>query len=226
LPAQSGYSIRIINNKFYALCLDKGLYVSSDAGNSFTPINNGLPLGNDTWYREILEKNGILFTVSTNYGVYYSLNNGISWNSANANISGMKTYGQIGMDNNYLYCIAYKFDNSLPDYVQLYKRPLSDFSVGITNIFTEAPAKFTLSQNYPNPFNPVTKILFSIPKNEFVTLKVYDILGNEAAQLVNSSLNAGTYEYSFDGSSLSSGIYFYKITTENFTDTKRMSLIK
>ncbi|MBN8570239.1 MAG: LruC domain-containing protein [Ignavibacteria bacterium] len=98
-------------------------------------------------------------------------------------------------------------------------------SVGVINNNTIAD-KYSLGQNYPNPFNPSTKISFSIPKNEFVSIKIFDIAGKEIAQLVNNEMNAGTYEYTFNGSSLASGIYFYQIKTAGFTDTKRMTLIK
>jgi len=86
--------------------------------------------------------------------------------------------------------------------------------------------KYELSQNYPNPFNPTTKISFSLPKGEFATVKVFDMSGKEVAELVNGELNAGTHSYQFDGSKLSSGIYFYRINTASFTDTKRMILVK
>jgi LruC domain-containing protein/uncharacterized repeat protein (TIGR01451 family) len=86
--------------------------------------------------------------------------------------------------------------------------------------------KHILSQNYPNPFNPTTKISFSLPKGEFVTVKIFDMSGKEVAQLVNGEIKAGTHEYQFDGSKLSSGIYFYRINTASFTDTKRMILVK
>jgi hypothetical protein len=98
-------------------------------------------------------------------------------------------------------------------------------SVGIVNSSTVAD-KYSLGQNYPNPFNPTTKISFSVPKNEFVSIKVFDLTGKEIAQLVNNEMNAGTYEYIFNGSSLASGIYFYQIKTPNFTETKRMTLVK
>jgi hypothetical protein len=97
--------------------------------------------------------------------------------------------------------------------------------VGIVNSSTVAD-KYSLGQNYPNPFNPTTKISFSVPKNEFVSIKVFDLTGKEIAQLVNNEMNAGTYEYIFNGSSLASGIYFYQIKTPNFTETKRMTLVK
>ena len=88
------------------------------------------------------------------------------------------------------------------------------------------PNKFELQQNYPNPFNPSTAIKFSIPKNLNVNLKVYDLAGREVASLINKELNAGSYEYLFDGSKLSSGVYFYKLTAGDFVDTKKMILIK
>ncbi len=94
-------------------------------------------------------------------------------------------------------------------------------------IFGEAlPTSYDLSQNYPNPFNPSTKISFSLPKADVVTLKVYDILGAEVATLVNGKMAAGKYELNFDASNLPSGAYIYRIVTNNFTATKKMMLLK
>jgi hypothetical protein len=98
--------------------------------------------------------------------------------------------------------------------------------IGIGNNNTEIPNVYSLSQNYPNPFNPVTQIKFGIPKQGFVTLKVYDILGREVAQLVNTVKAAGTYVIDFDASKLASGTYFYRIESGSFTDVKKMVLIK
>ncbi|MBV6477895.1 MAG: hypothetical protein HGGPFJEG_00640 [Ignavibacteria bacterium] len=106
-----------------------------------------------------------------------------------------------------------------------FKSPLSNF-VNAENEFQILPEKFTLLQNYPNPFNPVTRIKYEIPYKEFVSLKVYDLLGQEIKTLVSGIKDAGMHEESFDGSSLSSGVYFYKIETQGFTDSKRMILIK
>jgi hypothetical protein len=88
------------------------------------------------------------------------------------------------------------------------------------------PSIYSLSQNYPNPFNPVTVINFSIPKAGNVQLKVFDELGKEVAVLVNEYKKPGEYKVRFDGSNLSSGVYFYQIFTGDFTDTKKMILIK
>jgi hypothetical protein len=109
-------------------------------------------------------------------------------------------------------------------------------TVGIKKIESEIPDGYKLYQNYPNPFNPSTIIKFDIPSNfdrqsSDVKLIVYDILGKEVATLVSEKLNAGTYESQFSiisitNNQLSSGIYFYKLSTESFTDVKRMVLIK
>ena len=85
---------------------------------------------------------------------------------------------------------------------------------------------YLLTQNYPNPFNPVTKIIYSLPKQDFVTLKVYDMLGKVIATLVNEEKSAGIYEVEFDGSNLSSGVYFYEIQAGNFFETKKLMLLK
>jgi hypothetical protein len=100
---------------------------------------------------------------------------------------------------------------------------------GITQISSEIPKEFSLSQNYPNPFNPSTKIRFNIPhsgRSVFSKLIVYDNLGREAATLVNEQLNPGSYEVDFDGSSLTSGVYYYKLTAGDYSSTKKMILIK
>jgi hypothetical protein len=97
---------------------------------------------------------------------------------------------------------------------------------GISNNNSITPEKYYLSQNYPNPFNPVTKINFDIPKSGLTTLKVYDILGNLIYSLVDGHLNAGSYSYDFSGADISSGIYYYKLTSGDYTDVRKMTLIK
>lgn len=92
--------------------------------------------------------------------------------------------------------------------------------------YSNSPDGFKLFQNYPNPFNPVTKITYSIPTAQYTLLKVYDALGKEVAVLINEKLNAGTYETEFDASALPSAVYFYKLTSGNYTETRKMFLLK
>ncbi|HMT11054.1 MAG TPA: Omp28-related outer membrane protein [Ignavibacteria bacterium] len=97
---------------------------------------------------------------------------------------------------------------------------------GIDPVSGIAPNSFSLSQNYPNPFNPQTNIRFSLPKGSDVKITVFDAVGRVVALLANGRFEAGTYNIDFNASALSSGIYFYSITTAEFTDTKKMMLIK
>ena len=97
--------------------------------------------------------------------------------------------------------------------------------VSIENEF-ETPNTFYLAQNYPNTFNPVTTIRFQTEDFGFVSLRVYDILGNELETLVNEEKPKGVYEITFDGSDLTSGIYFYQLKTDNYIETKKMQLMK
>jgi hypothetical protein len=88
------------------------------------------------------------------------------------------------------------------------------------------PKSFNLYQNYPNPFNPSTQIKFDVPKSSFVQLVVYDALGREVAVLVNEKLTPGFYDYQWNAELYTSGIYFYKLAADDFSETKKMVLIK
>ena len=116
---------------------------------------------------------------------------------------------------------------------QFYQSNFDDNLVSVEDEVANIPTEFILYQNYPNPFNPITTIKYSIPnvistegRNLNVTLKVYDVLGNEVATLVNEFRNAGSYEVNFNASSLSSGIYFYQLQVGSFIQSKKMILIK
>ncbi|MCI0449882.1 MAG: FG-GAP-like repeat-containing protein [Chlorobi bacterium] len=101
--------------------------------------------------------------------------------------------------------------------------------IGINNNNSQIPDKFKLAQNYPNPFNPSTVIEYSVPKSTYITIKLYDILGNEISVLESSYKNPGNYFVSLSSnitSRLASGVYYYKLTSADFTDTKKMILIK
>ncbi|MBS1493363.1 MAG: T9SS type A sorting domain-containing protein [Bacteroidetes bacterium] len=97
---------------------------------------------------------------------------------------------------------------------------------GVGTPISMTPDKYELMQNYPNPFNPTTKINFSLPKQGFVTLKVYDVLGKQVAELLSEVKAAGNYTVDFNAGKLASGIYFYTLESAGFVDTKRMILVK
>jgi len=112
--------------------------------------------------------------------------------------------------------------------------PLNKFTFDILNAAIPVsipeksitPLQYSLKQNYPNPFNPTTTIEFSLPESEHVTLKIYNLLGQEVATLVSDKLKAGSYNYSWDAGSLASGMYFYRLVTENYSCTKKLILLR
>ena len=97
---------------------------------------------------------------------------------------------------------------------------------GVNNSNSTIPENYNLSQNYPNPFNPSTNISFSLPKQGFVKLTIFDATGREVSQIVNENLSAGNYSYSFNAANLSSGVYFYKLIVNDYVSVKKMTLIK
>jgi hypothetical protein len=109
-------------------------------------------------------------------------------------------------------------------------RPNISFNATIVtnnkNLSTNVPDEYALYQNYPNPFNPVTKIKFDISKNGFTTLKVYNMLGQEISVLVNENKTAGSYIIDFNAGNLPSGTYFYKLISGNYSEIRKMVVIK
>lgn len=139
---------------------------------------------------------------------------------ANDNLQNLTLQGHIGTLNNCLVCHSTPPTGAGPHGITY---------TGIKSITNDVPSGFKLYQNYPNPFNPTTKIKFDVVAKgdrEPVTLKIYNILGKEVATLVNESLASGSYEVTWNGESINSGTYFYKIQIGNFIETKRMVLMK
>ncbi|HMT12777.1 MAG TPA: T9SS type A sorting domain-containing protein, partial [Ignavibacteria bacterium] len=101
-----------------------------------------------------------------------------------------------------------------------------DIPLAVEQVSSSVPRKYFLSQNYPNPFNPITKLKFQISRSSFTRLVIFDVTGKEITALVNEEMDAGTYEVSWDGSNYPSGVYFCELTTEGFTQTRKMALIK
>ncbi|NNG25987.1 MAG: T9SS type A sorting domain-containing protein, partial [Ignavibacteriaceae bacterium] len=112
------------------------------------------------------------------------------------------------------------------NYVRLVR---DDFTTGIEDDQSEnssIPDEFILYQNYPNPFNPSTTISFSIPVNGNVSLKIFNVIGQQVDELVNENLSAGSYSYQWNADKQSSGVYFYKLIIDTYSEIKKMVLLK
>ena len=135
------------------------------------------------------------------------------------------TAATTGNDENFLLIYDSLVANQyLQDFAKRYT--LAGGTIKVEMISSVIPDNFLLSQNYPNPFNPRTEISYEVPTAKLVKLTVYNILGKEMAELVNERQSPGKYKVSFDASNLTSGVYFYTLSTDNFTETKRMILLK
>ncbi|HAX48164.1 MAG TPA: T9SS type A sorting domain-containing protein [Ignavibacteria bacterium] len=108
---------------------------------------------------------------------------------------------------------------------EIYSANLSGL-IAVSPVSSEIPLRFSLRQNYPNPFNPVTKIRFELPVTSLTNITIYDALGREIKMIFSQTLGAGVYETTFDASNLTSGVYFYKITAGDFSETKKMLIVK
>ena len=156
-----------------------------------------------------------------NYGFFYGYGNYTNfWMSR-----------EYSADNSYnmnLYSIYSNVSFSMYGKVEGYcVRCVKDIAVGVDDRNkSELPKEFFLLQNYPNPFNPQTKISYSVPKESFITLKVYDLLGREVATLVNEKKPVGEYSVPWNADNVPSGIYFYKLSAGDFIQTKKMILMK
>ncbi|HMQ77970.1 MAG TPA: T9SS type A sorting domain-containing protein [Ignavibacteria bacterium] len=144
--------------------------------------------------------------------IYNTTNNGDNW----SNYSSVYQYSDIAASRSG----SRIWIATLSQYV------LKDVVNSVSQISSQIPRDYELLQNYPNPFNPVTNIEFSIPKSSFITLTIYDISGREIEVLVNQNMNAGTYKADWDASKYSSGIYFYRYEAGEYSETKKMILVK
>ncbi len=150
-----------------------------------------------------------------------------------SNNDGLTFIDQLGGETRHLYGVSLRSANQGTVVGEIGNAASGAMYVTMSNGFTDIsqngtgiPSKYKLEQNYPNPFNPSTKISFAMPKSGMAKLTVFDLTGKEVATLVNDRLSAGSYTYEFNASKLSSGVYFYRLITNDFVETKKMTLIK
>jgi len=210
-------ALAIIDTILFAGFEGAGVYRSTDSGLNWTKVNNGLT---KEFVQSLVAYGNNLFAGTYQGYVFLSTNNGTNWSYVG--------HGLANGSRNYIYSLAISGNNIFAGIMVsgVWRRPLSEMITSVERTSSEIPTSFNLSQNYPNPFNPSTTISFSIPTSEFVTLKVYDVLGRELATLVNENLSAGNYSYNFDASNLTSGVYLYKLQAGKYSETKKMILSK
>jgi hypothetical protein len=226
LNNRSVSSIAVAGNNIFAGTADYGVYFSADNGLTWSQTS----LNNRSIYSLAVYGNNI-FAGTRLSGVFVSNNNGMSWTSRNEGISAT-AINSLCISNNYIFAGS--------SAIKVYRRSLDEL-IGIQPVSSEIPRHYSLQQNYPNPFNPSTKIRFNIPllrgvdaeggRGVSTKLLIYDISGRLVETLVNKSLNPGVYEAQWpapsgDAANYPSGVYFYKLQTETFSETRKMILMK
>ena len=208
------YTLTINNNVIYA-----GLFgVRKSTNNGVSWSTAGL---NGQFIGSLISIDSFVIAGTLEIGVQITSNKGSNWTDISQ-----------GLIDKHIKSLAIKDDFIYAGTAgsSIWERPLNQI-IGIKQQTSEIPNWFSLSQNYPNPFNPVTKIKFDIPSNVKsekldVKLIIFDVLGKEVTTLVNEQLNPGTYEVIWDASSYPSGVYFYKLITQGYSETKKMVLVK
>lgn len=199
--------------------LQNNFYKTTNGGQSWFIPSASFPSGVKKFY--FIDTNTGWISGNLNGKIYKTTDGGSNWEAQNVPVTNVS--GNI------------YFINELTGWALANSTTILKTGTGgvtsIHNVSSEIPESFRLHQNYPNPFNPETKIKFEIPlsvrgEKSKVRLSVYDVSGKEVQTLVKSELAAGVYEYSFDGTGLGSGVYFYTLNTNNYTETKKMILLK
>ena len=207
------------NIAFHTVWGTGGVFRTIDRGENFTNVTTT----GSAWGCDIAKDDPTAFAFVT-YGRagYLSLNAGANFTgvtsigSANAGVLYLEKGEVLAQGTGGVYKLKITYNvNSTPVVV-----------TGLEIVGSSIPDKYSLSQNYPNPFNPSTKIRYQLPENGRVKLTVFDIKGVEVATIINGVQNAGEYSVDFDGSRMTSGVYFYKLETDGLVDTKKMLLIK
>lgn len=199
------------DEQIFAGTVGGGIYRSANNGDSWIQINNGIT----NFYIESFAVNSNDDVLAgSRYGVFLSIDNGENWTSLNSGLKNSSVQSLVVDQDNYIFAGTYA--------VGVFRSSNSTVLVKKQELI---PKEFSLEQNYPNPFNPLTKIQYTISSNQFVILKVYNILGREVSTLVNKEQQTGSYEVVFNASNLTSGVYIYTIKAGSFYQTKKLVLL-
>lgn len=190
------------------------LFFSTDTGKHWIRITTGLP---NLKIDDFAAFGTNVFIAPYYNGVFLSTDCCSSWSPVNDGLTTNNIWS-LFIHENHLF--AGSGGNGL------YRRPLSEMITGVEQIEDHIPTKFQLFQNFPNPFNPSTIINYELSRHSFVTLKVFDILGRQVQVLVNQQQNAGKYSITFNAFNLPSGVYFYRLQSDSFVETKKFILLR
>ena len=211
-------SLVVSGTNLFAGTYPSGVFLSTNNGTNWAAVSLGLPTAS---VRSLaVFPNGVggtnVLAGTDGDGVFLSSNNGANWTAVNSGLTSDVVFSFAMAGTNLFAGTGGK---------GVWRRPLSELTS--VRLSSEAlPARLTLDQNYPNPFNPATTISFSLPSASFVSLKVFDALGEEVSVLLAEVLPAGTYAQQWNATGLASGVYFYRLRAGDVVQTRRMLLLR
>ena len=192
----------------------KGVYRTTDKGNNWISANNGIT---SNYINRLYNHNGNLFAATTS-GIFVSSNNGNEWRKAGPDNFNLRIFSLL-VNGDYLFAGAFN--------TGIWRYPLSGIFTDVKTTDLTKPDNYLLMQNYPNPFNPSTTIQYELKGADYVTLKIYDMLGREVETIVKGYQNAGLHKVEFNAPNLSAGIYVYQLNAGGkFMESKKMMLLK
>jgi hypothetical protein len=221
----TGYGVTAINTNIF-IATQQGIYLYDANGSTWRSRNNGLPVNDSTFlYSCILTKSDTLLFAYLHYssssaygtGVYVTSDLGATWTQVNTATFSSTSIRAMVANRKYLFAGTQS----------------GGYRILITNIVTSVhddrtliPTGYCLNQNYPNPFNPTTTISFHLSSHALVSLKIYDVLGREVANLISTEMEIGDHSVIWDASRMASGTYFYRLQSGSFIETKKLLLLK
>ncbi|HUI64264.1 MAG TPA: T9SS type A sorting domain-containing protein [Bacteroidota bacterium] len=193
-----------------------GIFRTTDHGQNWSPVDSGIAGLQAT---ALTVSGSTLFAGTFGGGIYRSTNEGGIWTAVNTGL----TYFNIDC----LYSNGgYVYAGTGGSRASVWRRPQSEIATSVDRSYSDVPNSFGLEQNYPNPFNPTTTIRYSLPQKAYVNLIVYNSIGQKVSTLVQETQAPGYHEVKFDGTNLASGVYFYRIQTKSFIQTKKVLLLR
>lgn len=193
------------------------VFRSSNHGASWTAINNGLT--NSSSITGLYVNSNLLVAATKNGDLYFSRDYGQNWQLDTTALGG-----------SYVHCYAsdgiYLYAGVLTGTGGVWQCSLDRLNSVRETQTNNGPEEFTLEQNYPNPFNPSTTISFYLPSKSFVSIKVFDVIGRVVATIVSQEMSAGKYSKQWNAANISSGIYFYRLQADSYSETKKLLLLK
>lgn len=217
------WALEYSGGSLYAALYGDGIYSSADGGISWSRFEDvDMPYA----YSIVADESGVIYASSWTNGVYCTVNSGASWTPlgmGGSGVSALMVSGSGASGSSLRKSAKLRTAYAGTKEGKIYALTLSPTGVSTDNT---VPAEFSLKQNYPNPFNPTTTIEFAVPADGQYSLKVYNMLGQEVAVLINGVVKAGAHSVNFNASKLASGVYLYKLSGTGVGEVKKMMLIK